>query len=90
MRYSSHEQRQMDMRSGEELDRNAERKVAKQVDIHRITLRVLNDGPGYVTYGVWINGDKSGDLVVRQEERVGFEQMMARAGFVFADTLRKP
>ena len=53
----------------------------KQVDIRSASFRVLHETPGHVTYGVWINGGKCGDLVVRQEERIGFQEMMERAGF---------
>lgn len=80
MRYSDHEQRQMDIKSGEELDRHAERK-AKQIDLRSASFRVLHDTPGHATYGVWVNGGKCGDLTVRQEERVAFEIMMERGGF---------
>lgn len=52
----------------------------KQVDV-RGSFRVLQETPGHLTYGVWVNGGKSGDLVVRQEERVAFQTMMERAGF---------
>lgn len=52
----------------------------KQVDI-RGSFRVLHETPGHATYGVWVNGGKSGDLVVRQEERIAFQSMMERAGF---------
>lgn len=78
MRYSDDEQRQMDIKSGEELDRHAAR--IKQVDI-RGSFRVLHESPGHVSYGVWVNGGRSGNLVVRQEERVAFVIMMKRAGF---------
>ena len=53
----------------------------KQVDLHSASFRVLHETPGHVTYGVWVNGGKSGDLVVRQEERVAFQIMMERGGF---------
>lgn len=42
----------------------------------------LHQSPGHATYGVWINGGKSGDLVVTIEEADPFERMMKRAGFV--------
>lgn len=58
--------------------------MKKQVDIRSASYRVLHDTPGHATYGVWINGGKCGDLTVRQEERIGFEAMMARAGFLLS------
>lgn len=53
----------------------------KQVDIRSASFRVVQATPGHITYGVWVNGGKSGNLVVRVEESVGFEIMMKRAGF---------
>jgi len=53
----------------------------KQLDIVRATFRVVHSTPGHATYGVWINGGKCGDLVVRQSERVAFEIMLTRGGF---------
>lgn len=53
----------------------------KQVDV-RASFRMTSATPGHVTYGVWVNGGKSGELVVRQAERVGFEQMLERGGLV--------
>jgi hypothetical protein len=54
----------------------------KQVDIRRATYRLLARTPGHCTYGVWINAAKCGNLVVRREEEVGFNEMMRRGGFV--------
>ena len=53
----------------------------KQVDIRSASFRVMRETPGHVTYGVWVNGGKCGDLTVRQEECVAFVTMMERAGF---------
>lgn len=53
----------------------------KQVDV-RGSFRVMHETPGHVTYGVWVNGGKAGELVVRQSERAGFALMMDRGGFV--------
>lgn len=58
-------------------------KIDKQVDIRSASYRILDDTPGHVRYGVWVNGGKCGDLTLRQEERVAFEEMMRRAGFRF-------
>lgn len=58
-------------------------KSERQVDIRSASYRILDDTPGHVRYGVWINGGKCGDLTVRQEERAGFDAMMDRAGFRF-------
>jgi hypothetical protein len=58
-------------------------KSDKQVDIRSASFRVLHDTPGHTTYGVWINGGKCGDLTIRQEEVVGFEEMMRRGGFTW-------
>ena len=55
----------------------------KQVDIRTASYRVLDDTPGHVTYGVWVNGGKCGDLTVRQEERAAFQIMMERGGFTY-------
>jgi len=52
----------------------------QQVDT-RGSFRILHESPGHLTFGVWINGGKSGDLTVRQSERVAFEIMMKRGGF---------
>ena len=57
--------------------------MTKQVDIRSASYRVLDSTPGHVRYGVWVNGGKFGNLTVRQEERVGFQEMMDRAGFRF-------
>jgi hypothetical protein len=53
----------------------------RQEDIRRATFRVLHETPGHVTFGVWVNGGKCGDLTVRQTERVAFAQMMIVGGF---------
>lgn len=55
----------------------------QQVDIRSASYRILRESPGHVVYGIWVNGAKCGDLTVRQQESVGFEQMMRRAGFDF-------
>ena len=55
----------------------------KQVDIRTASYRVLDDTPGHVRYGVWVNGGKCGDLTVRQEERAAFQIMMERGGFTY-------
>ena len=54
----------------------------KQVDV-RGSFRILHETPGHVTYGVWVNGGKCGDLVVRQNEHLSFQIMMVRGGFEF-------
>lgn len=53
--------------------------MSNQVDIRRATFREVHRSPGHVTFGVWVNGGKCGDLVVRVEEEVAFRQLMARA-----------
>jgi hypothetical protein len=53
----------------------------KQVDARTASFRMMDETPGHIRYGVWINGGKCGDLTVRQEERVAFESMMERGGF---------
>jgi hypothetical protein len=50
-------------------------------DIRSASFRILYITPAHITYGVWINGGKCGDLTVRQEEHVSFEIMMRRGGF---------
>lgn len=50
-------------------------------DIRSASFRIVHASPGHITYGVWINGAKCGDLVVRLAERLGFEIMMENAGF---------
>ena len=45
------------------------------------SFRLTNLTPRHATYGVWINGGKSGNLVVTVDERDPFERMMQRAGF---------
>jgi hypothetical protein len=81
MRYSDWEQRQMDIESGQELDRHAARKADRQVDIRSASYRILDETPGHVRFGIWVNGGKCGDLTVRHEESVGFREMLDRAGF---------
>lgn len=51
----------------------------KQIDIKKATFRRLHQSPGHSTYGVWVNGGKCGDLVVRNDESIAFEQLMRRA-----------
>ena len=53
----------------------------KQVDIRSASFRVLYSTSMHVTYGVWINGASCGDLIVMQEERIAFQEMMGRGGF---------
>jgi hypothetical protein len=53
----------------------------RQIDIRTASFRVVHETPGHVTYGVWVNGGKCGDLVVRQEEDTAFRLMMVRGGF---------
>lgn len=55
----------------------------KQIDVARATFRVMHETPGHFTYGFWVNGGKCGELTVRADERIAFEQMMQRGGFVF-------
>jgi hypothetical protein len=52
-----------------------------QIDIRSASFRVLQNTSAHVTFGIWINGGKCGNLTVRQEEYVGFQTMMRRAGF---------
>lgn len=54
---------------------------AKQIDIKRATFRVVHESPGHTIFGVWVNGGKSGDLTVGNNEVVAFREMMSRAGF---------
>lgn len=56
-------------------------KSEQQKDIRSASFRVLNGSPGHVVYGIWVSGAKCGDLCVRVEERIGFEQMLIRGGF---------
>jgi len=39
----------------------------------KITIDILKGNPAHITFGVFVNGAKSGDLVLRQEE---FHQFM--------------
>lgn len=55
--------------------------MEKQAAIETASFRVLHSSPGHVTYGVWVNGGKCGELVVRVSEHVAFEQRMKIAGF---------
>lgn len=57
--------------------------MTKQVDIRRASFRIIWKTPAHVTYAVWINGGKAGDLTLRVEERVAFEQKLVAAGFIF-------
>lgn len=68
-------------------DRKAvERAAQKAVDVITSSFRRIRETPGHVTYGVWVNGGKCGDLVLRQSEAGAFEERMQRAGF-FLSTL---
>ncbi len=53
----------------------------KQTDVQSASFRIIHATPGHVTYGVWINNGKCGDLTVRLSERIAFEIMMQRGGF---------
>jgi hypothetical protein len=55
--------------------------------IRTSSFRLMYSTPGHATYGVWVNGSKCGDLVVRQDEREAFETMMQRGGFTFAEAV---
>lgn len=52
---------------------------AKQ--IQSLSFRCMRETPVHVTYGIWVNGWKSGDLIIRQNERESFEQRLILAGF---------
>lgn len=54
----------------------------KQIDIKRATYRIVHETPAHITYGVWANGGKCGDLTVRQEEKVAFETLLNQGGFL--------
>lgn len=53
--------------------------------IQSSSFRLMRSTPGHATYGVWVNGGKCGDLVVRQDEREAFEAMMQQGGFAFLE-----
>lgn len=53
--------------------------------IRTSSFRIVRSTPGHATYGVWVNGGKCGDLVVRQDEREGFESMMQQGGFAYVE-----
>jgi hypothetical protein len=55
--------------------------VRQQIDIKTASFRIQHLTPGHVTYGIWINGAKCGNLTVRAEEQVAFETKMGNAGF---------
>lgn len=55
--------------------------------IRTASFRIVRSTPGHATYGVWVNGGKSGDLVVRQDEREAFEVMMQHGGFTFVESV---
>jgi hypothetical protein len=52
--------------------------AVQQVDIRRASFRTIHHTPGHVTFGVWVNGGKCGDLVVRVEEEVAFVRLLER------------
>lgn len=64
------------------------RQEVKQSPIKSASFRVVRETPGHDTFGVWINGGKAGDLVVRKAESVAFEQLMRRAGFVYTGDVK--
>ena len=51
----------------------------KQVDIDTSSWRITCQTPGHTDYGIWINGGKCGDLTVRNNEIIAFEQLLIRA-----------
>lgn len=53
--------------------------------IRTASFRIMHSTPGHATYGVWVNGGKCGDLVVRQDGREAFEAMMQTGGFTFVE-----
>lgn len=53
--------------------------------IRTASFRLVRSTPGHAAYGVWVNGGKCGDLVVRQDEREAFEVMMQHGGFAFVE-----
>lgn len=59
--------------------------IGQQVDIRRATYRVMHQGPGHTTYGFWVNGGKAGELTVRNEEVVGFQQLISHWTFTELD-----
>lgn len=67
-------------------DRRAVGRMASPTDVALLTasFRPLRETPGHITYGVWFNGGKCGDLVLRQNEARAFEEAMQRAGFFLA------
>jgi hypothetical protein len=71
-----------------DLARPGDRKTVERMsngDIVTSSFRRMSETPGHVTYGVWVNGGKCGDLVVRQSEASAFEMMMRRGGFFQSD-----
>jgi hypothetical protein len=50
----------------------------RQVDI-RTSWREVSRTPGHVTFGVWVNGGKAGDLCVRLEEEVAIKMRLEAA-----------
>jgi hypothetical protein len=54
--------------------------MTKQVDV-RLTFRRMVESPGHVTFGIWVNGGKAGDLTVRQEEATGLIIALECGGF---------
>jgi hypothetical protein len=55
--------------------------MTKQVEIRSASFRLLHRTPGHATYGVWINGGKCGNLVVRLEEEHGLCSLLSLGGF---------
>ena len=53
----------------------------KQIDIKTASFRLVEQSPGHSRYGVWVNGGKCGDLMLRNSEVIAFETMMTRGGF---------
>jgi len=58
-------------------------RLIEQIEIKRATYRCTHASPGHLTFGVWINGGKSGELVVGLSEERAFHQMMERAGISY-------
>lgn len=56
--------------------------MSNQEDIKTASHRVVNRTPGHVTFGVWVDGGKAGDLVVGVEHEIAMRHLLTSGGFL--------
>ena len=64
--------------------------ASRNLDIRTSSFRVVHKTPSHTTFGIWINGAKSGDLVARNEEADALRLKLKRGGFTEMVLLEDP